>query len=1033
MYRVLFLSICILKHALALGTLNATSYPLPKLNIVGNYDAFYEGQTINFDARSSYLPSTSLVYYYKFEIGADVTHTTSPRVTKILSAGTYDVSLSINDQPFINSSSYSYGVTRGGYPAPTTSIKLQILPRKHCYHYNVTVDWNPYITASPMHLKPYGGGDVRLWVSVVDYNDALPVSQNTLTNAFASIGIAPSLQLSNGTHQFNFPSSDFTYAIDRWRIDLPFEHFNSSWPVIGVFEGNLASLQSCTIAPETVDLTFPWIQSSTIGYDMDSYEALNGHQSGMLMNSSQYIPQKLKISFDHCNRKQGIATLGVSSQSLSARYLGALSILSSNSFENFTLNDLSRSSNNIRISNSSLCANLNMIDCSNIQIMDTISVSSHLFTLTTLGLFSSSSLFVETNQTSPISFRKIYPLSDDVSFMNSTRIFGKSDCFNSLQNYIFVLRLSVTSTLLYGTVGDLTRYGGPVWSSVYIGAVNGISKSSVFFGAARDVINHRNIYLAGTLIYGSDQIACSGNSSCLINQGAIIVDLGDQSPNVTFSFPSNLKISGMEFQSKTNNLYVFGSEVWTSSDGGYTFSQIHAGLFSDDEYFVEFDSGIYSDAYIMRTNLNRIFYGSILSANILEIRSIGSHQEEHMVISADNTGSFWTFSVPSNYTGYITSSGSIRTALTESPLIIRRRIPIKFEKANLDESAGLTLIPIWNGPNSLQFYVNGSGSISKDLSGYKINHENGGEFAISHISSDGKMLYGNLKSPLIPESEAQSPATFGLLSVLGITTRRDAIQQNYPSQPLNYVNLVVSNILSNGWIFSDVGKTIVFNMGSILITSITNNTYARGIVISPPKDTADAISGSWKIYDFRSFYEYPIDPTQSLTIIYNSTGSYGYPVPSLMSLNDLSKSYLLTDSGWGVVGLIENSSMRITAFHPFKNGSYSPGSWRLVRAEPSHLSGRYPLEGNLMRNWSITVDECPVLYSSSNFQNPIQYIGYDFTEWYRSSFTFVLRKNFSIIPEVNLKFVNSEYFNKSISKFWDPYLMKSEGLLGLFS
>jgi hypothetical protein len=61
-------------------------------------------------------------------------------------------------------------------------------------------------------MKPYGGGDVSIWVSVVDNNDALAVSQNSLTEAFASIGVAPSFEISNGTHRFHFPSTSFTVS-----------------------------------------------------------------------------------------------------------------------------------------------------------------------------------------------------------------------------------------------------------------------------------------------------------------------------------------------------------------------------------------------------------------------------------------------------------------------------------------------------------------------------------------------------------------------------------------------------------------------------------------------------------------------------------------------------------------------------------------------------------------------------------------------------------------------------------------------------
>jgi hypothetical protein len=72
---------------------------------------------ITFDASSSYLPTlnSSSSYYFKFEIGALVIQTIgNSRVTRVLSAGKYDVSLSINDQPFSSYGSIFYGVTKGG-------------------------------------------------------------------------------------------------------------------------------------------------------------------------------------------------------------------------------------------------------------------------------------------------------------------------------------------------------------------------------------------------------------------------------------------------------------------------------------------------------------------------------------------------------------------------------------------------------------------------------------------------------------------------------------------------------------------------------------------------------------------------------------------------------------------------------------------------------------------------------------------------------------------------------------------------------
>ena len=285
---------------------------------------------------------------------------------------------------------------------------------------------------------------------------------------------------------------------------------------------------------------------------------------------------------------------------------------------------------------------------------------------------------------------------------------------------------------------------------------------------------------------------------------------------------------------------------------------------------------------MFRTNFNRIFYGSTLSTNTIEIRSISSHQAEHIAISTDNTGSFWSFSIPLTYAGFVESSGSILMPSKGLPFILKRKIAIEFEKANLDESSGLTLIPMWTGENTMQFYVNGSNLVTKDLSGYKIIHENGGEFSISHVSQDGKVLYGNIKSLLVPETDTASPATSGNLTILGVANKRDMIEKGLPTQPTNYVELIVSNFTENGWLLSDIGKTVIFHLGSILITKITNYTHATGMVVLPPISTADAPVGTWSLYDFRSFSEHPTTFRQNLTVLSNSSGSFGYISPGLL-------------------------------------------------------------------------------------------------------------------------------------------------------
>ena len=63
---------------------------------------------------------------------------------------------------------------------------------------------------------------------------------------------------------------------------------------------------------------------------------------------------------------------------------------------------------------------------------------------------------------------------------------------------------------------------------------------------------------------------------------------------------------------------------------------------------------------------------------------------------------------------------------------------------------------------------------------------------------------------------------------------------------------------------------------------------------------------------------------------------------------DLSKAYLLTDAGWGIIDLFENGYLILTHVVPFINGTYLPGSWRIVFTLPFHISGAYPSVSNLV-------------------------------------------------------------------------------------
>jgi hypothetical protein len=142
---------------------------------------------------------------------------------------------------------------------------------------------------------------------------------------------------------------------------------------------------------------------------------------------------------------------------------------------------------------------------------------------------------------------------------------------------------------------------------------------------------------------------------------------------------------------------------------------------------------------------------------------------------------------------------------------------------------------------------------------------------------------------LTAETSTNSPALAYSITLSSSLSLGDSTAPYISSSPsLTSVTITLS---SSGFLPSDVGKTIVFNGASIVISAWTSGTsvtgyvyeyycfsksnlrYISSLVVRAPMSLSSTTiaSGSWTMYDFRSYIEYAKSYSQTATVTSSST------------------------------------------------------------------------------------------------------------------------------------------------------------------
>ena len=279
------------------------------------------------------------------------------------------------------------------------------------------------------------------------------------------------------------------------------------------------------------------------------------------------------------------------------------------------------------------------------------------------------------------------------------------------------------------------------------------------------------------------------------------------------------------------------------------------------------------EGYALYTNLNRFFYGRATSTDIIQLSTVQRSTEYASRLYFDNVGalSLLSFEMTPAYSsvssmfpiGFLQNpSGALRTGF-----ILKSSFATHSDVKNVDDSFPSSLAPVFVGFSKMQFYVNGASSFASHHRGYVVKQQNGGAVLIQDVSDDGKLISGIVQTDFVSDTVTQTPALAGTLTISGLTSA-DLGDVTSPTVTTSTSVTLVATLGSTvtSWSSTDVGKTIVFNRGSFLITAVPNPSTVTALVVARPLSLTAATPGTWSAYDFRTEISYTTDSNQLLTI-----------------------------------------------------------------------------------------------------------------------------------------------------------------------
>ncbi|KAI9366886.1 cation channel sperm-associated protein subunit beta protein family-domain-containing protein [Zopfochytrium polystomum] len=557
------------------------------------------------------------------------------------------------------------------------------------------------------------------------------------------------------------------------------------------------------------------------------------------------------------------------------------------------------------------------------------------------------------------------------------------DCLDPSESFVYVgfdtMGSGLTSNLIFTTPKGTSG----AWSSPLSPNSFGLDKTYMFLASVRHTPSSTHLFLFGQVQTGCGSATC-GKSAAV---GRLNSLTGVYS--MSFTFPPSFLAVGMELHGNGFDLYAFGTELWHSVDGGGTWLRVHSlPQTAGTLLFARFRSARQGELFSLLASDYSVFFGDT-SSRALGSGSTVRHGTNGLIDLYSDT-----FGVPSvlefDYTTSYPAAGSypmgflklpngaIRDA--DDPFIRKYPIPVRSVASTTDFAIPAALVPVYTGPKSLQLFAyssDNSARFSPVHTGLVVKQRDGGQVLITSISASGYVANGIIRAPLVGATSTVSPALQFDLNFQGVSALTDLsngdIVEPVATSSTVTLSLTSANAPTGGWRQSDVGKTVVANLGSFVIAQITSSTAAVAVMVRAPTSISVVSTGSWAIYDFRSFIESALSTSQTVTIGSISAKQAVVTISNgEMTFDDSAVGlYLAVSDNWGVVlDVLTTTTVKVGFFLTPTATTYAAGSWSLFDASPGQIATTFPGLKYRTRPWNLTLDACP--WSTAEHTDAIQ-------------------------------------------------------------
>ncbi|KAJ3222718.1 hypothetical protein HK099_001984 [Clydaea vesicula] len=584
-----------------------------------------------------------------------------------------------------------------------------------------------------------------------------------------------------------------------------------------------------------------------------------------------------------------------------------------------------------------ICFDLNTYECNNLYIIDIDFVNTvNWVVLTNYGvyLFDTSFLKFSSSKLNGLEFTnlsqysKIYVFKDCLSNRDSSIFFAVADNEDDILNKL----------IFYNFLKDTEEF--------ISGSDIGLKANEEIVSLEFDFFKDNLIILVGTL---KEVINIEGKwTKNFQNCRIILLNLYTRVKTIGFQFPISSQILHMKKHLNFLELVIVGDKIWLSLDGGVNFRALFFAL--PGEVFFDFESSA-TGLQLFRSNFTRILYGKSGSTEFFTIPFYFNKNKQNfhcIQLEDDDVVSILIF----------------KDELTNEEDVFKKYyISISSFINIIDNSFGSTLIPTIISETQMYFDVFNSSKITFKSSDYNWaigqNFIGGGSAVVKKIFDSGVKLKSVVEESLVPETTKKSPCLNYNLDLVDL--------KKIGELSWNMVGLLLSKSpTSEGFLLSDVGKTVTVNGGSILIKSLMNNSYANGYIYAYPVSDIQASSGEWFMYDFRDYTEFGESFSQSLIIEESSGNAYKFLFSvtietGFMKFTDILIGKILsTDIGWGRIVFVESESvMLITNYSIITNGTVPRSSWSIFKeSETVTTFNTIPSVENRIRPWSLKLRNC---------------------------------------------------------------------------